>query len=159
MKIRTKTEQARRAGISLTTLANWRRKPEFPEADASGAIDSTAFDKFAAEQLRRAAAAQTGEHGDLKRAKLLRQCKLLDLSIQQATRADEIDRIEHEAKRKLWYSVDQVTEFAKLVVAAFDVAHEAVGQITRDPKVSEAVQTEFDRVRRQLAAQVRGIVP
>ena len=157
MIIKSQTELARLAAVSIPTIRAWIKRKDFPASwKKSGGVDKVVFLEYAAIRNEAAKKAQTGENSDIKKVILEKKSKLLDFDILKAKRDDEISKIEHEAKRNLWFSVDDLKLFASLVASAFDEGISAVERATRDAKAVASVREQFDRVRTRLAKELEG---
>jgi hypothetical protein len=155
MIIKTQTELARVAGVERNVIAKWIKRPDFPKSwKKSGMVEKVEFLKYAAIRNEAAKKAQTGENSDIKKVILEKKSKLLDYDILKAKREDEISKIEHEAKRGLWFSIDDLKLFASLVASAFDEGISAVELATRDARAVASVREQFDRVRDRLAKEL-----
>ena len=160
---KTVYEIAKACEVDANTASKWSKRPDFP-AKVKGAWPQVEVLAYARKAMADYANQMKGNSSDLRSQHVLRKCKKLDeeiviaqISRRQKEREDELLKIAHEAKRGEWYHVDQVREFARLVVSAFDESVEAVSMATRDPKAVAAVTVEFDRVRKALAKKVRAI--
>lgn len=151
---------AKACEIDNNTATKWVKLADFPKK-VKGLWPRLDVIQFARAKMAAYAQQQNVKGGDLKAQLILRRCKKLDeeiklaqIAVVQQQREDELSKIEHEAKRGEWFTVDQVRDFARLVVSAFDEAVEAVSMATRDDKATQAVRDEFDRVRKKLAKKV-----
>jgi hypothetical protein len=157
MIIKSISEMTRLSGKNRNTVESWIKRKDFPASwKKSGSVDKVVFLEYAAIRNEAAKKAQTGENSDIKKVILEKKSKLLDFDILKAKRDDEISKIEHEAKRGLWFSVDDLKLFASLVASAFDEAVSAVELATRDAKAVASVREQFDRVRTRLAKELEG---
>jgi CRISPR/Cas system-associated endonuclease Cas1 len=137
-----------------SAVTKWSKRNDFP--DLKKGVDLAAAMEYAKLRKEEAAKLQTGKDSDLKRLKLEKQIALLDYEIKTAARNDELNRIEYEAKRGLWYSVDDLKQFAAMVAGSFDEGINAVELATRDAKAVSSVRESFDRIRANLAKQLIG---
>lgn len=153
-QLKTKADLADAANVNRSTVASWARRPDFPKPNRAGVWDAVDWAKYSKVRQEDAAKKQTGKDSDLKRIKLQKQIRILEIDILKAERDDEIHKIEHEAKRGLWYNVDQVKEFAALVASAFDDGVAAVELATRDAGAVKSVSQAFDRIRTRLAEEL-----
>lgn len=147
-------------GVTQDTARKWVTLPDFP-AQVDGVWQREPVLQYGVRHMTEHANQIRGKDSDLKRAKLFRQVQKLEqeqrrakADADKAERDAELHKIEYEARRRQWFSIEQVRQFALLVVQGFDDAQAAVEMATRDDKVSRAVQTEFDRIRKRLSKQV-----
>lgn len=152
--IKSKTSFALRCRVNYNTVSKWALRSDFP--DLKRGVSLAVASEYAKVRLDEAKKNQTGKDADLKRVKLEKQIALLDYEIKTAARNDELNRIEYESKRGLWYSVDDLKQFAAMVAGAFDESVNAVELATRDAKAVASVRESFDRIRDNLAKQLGG---
>lgn len=152
--ITSKTAFALRCRVNYNSVSKWSLRDDFP--DLKRGVTLAVASEYAKVRLAEAKKAQTGKDSDLKRLKLEKQIALLDYEIKTAARNDELNRIEYESKRGLWYSIDDLKQFAAMVASAFDEGINAVELATRDAKAVSSVRESFDRIRDNLAKQLGG---
>lgn len=153
-QLKSKADLAAAAGVNRTTIYSWSKRSDFPDPGRNGAWNNAEWARYAKARQTEAVAAQTGKDVDLKRLKLEKQIKVLEIDIRKAEREDEIHKIEHEAKRGMWFHIDQIKEFAALVASAFDDSVAAVEMATRDAGAVKSVKESFDRIRARLADEI-----
>lgn len=142
------------SGSSRPTIMSWMKRDDFPKGLKSGGIPLSVWLPYAKNRQEDAKKKQSGKDADLKRTKLEKQIKILEIDIRKAEREDEMHKIEHEARRGLWFHVDQIKEFAALVASAFDDSIVAVEMTTRDASAVKATKETFDRIRTRLADKI-----
>lgn len=157
---KTVAEIARACEVDATTAKKWTGQLGFP-AKVKGAWPSGAVQAFALARFQEDNKAQRGKNTDIRSVHIFQKIQKLKQDVRKSTaeadmaeREAEMHKIETDAKKKLWFSLEQVKTFAHLVVSGFDEAREAVATVTRDEKAVAAVQSEFDRIRKKLAKQV-----
>lgn len=155
--VRTAVELAARVNATPGRVSQWGNDPEWcKRVKVRGGFDVQAALEWRVEAQKRDLNQVSGALGALRAKRLQQQIQIGELDIEQAKRANELLKIEHDAKRSQWASREQVAELARRFVVALDRMADYVGELTRDATAADKARAQADGLRVELAKWMEG---